>query len=259
MRSSACRGIPARNGSLLVVWVGVRLLQFSRVAVCVFSVLLAAASAQSPSLAVPTLRPNPARFAGEIEAFAKQEPEKGGIVFTGSSSIRLWSRLKEDFAGLPVVNRGFGGSVANDLIVNFETVVARHEPKMIVTYTGGNDINENLTVQEAFEDYTKFLGMAHERFPEAKVILTSVKVCPQRVLQTARVHELNKLLQEWCANKPWVRYVDCTSYLCDAEDKPIASFFVADHIHLNQAGYAEWLAILLPVVKEEWDEVQSKQ
>ena len=44
--------------------------------------------------AEPSLRPNPARFAGEIAAFEKQEPEKGGIVFTGSSSIRLWSHLK---------------------------------------------------------------------------------------------------------------------------------------------------------------------
>jgi hypothetical protein len=38
-------------------------------------------------------------------------PPKGGIIFTGSSSIRMWTSLKEDFPGLPVLNRGFGGSM----------------------------------------------------------------------------------------------------------------------------------------------------
>ena len=51
----------------------------------------------STSLLADTPRPKPERFAKEIAAFAKQEPEKGGIVFTGSSSIRLWTKLKKDF------------------------------------------------------------------------------------------------------------------------------------------------------------------
>ncbi|MEI7464509.1 MAG: hypothetical protein WCJ87_04120 [Burkholderiales bacterium] len=98
-----------------------------------------------------------------MAVFAKQEPQKGGIVFTGSSSIREWDTLKEDFPGLPVLNRGFGGSVANDLIVHVDTVVLRHEPKVLVTYTGSNDLTARLTVQESFEDDTKFLDLVRER------------------------------------------------------------------------------------------------
>ena len=200
----------------------------------------------------PTPRPDPARLAGEIAAFEKREPVKGGIVFTGSSSIRLWSRLKEDFPGLPVVNQGFGGSVANDLIVYFDTVVARHEPKVIVAYTGSNDIDKQLTVDEAFGDYTRFLNMAHERFPETRVIVTSVKVAPVRAGEIPGVHALNDKLESWCGDKPWVRFLECTRYLEDQNGKPIESLFRADQLHLNPVGYAHWLIALDPVLREEW-------
>ncbi len=206
----------------------------------------------------PTPRPDPARFAGEIAAFAQQDADKGGIVFAGSSSIRLWPHLKEDFPGLPVLNRGFGGCVANDLVVYFDTVVARHEPKLLVTYAGGNDLNEKLTVDEAFADYTKFLNLTHERFPKTRVILTSVKIAPRRALEIPQVHKLNLRLQAWTNGKDWLRYIDATSYLADSQDQPIGAYFRDDNLHLNDAGYAKWQAILAPVLREEWEKVSTR-
>ncbi|GAA5131225.1 hypothetical protein JIN84_06475 [Luteolibacter yonseiensis] len=200
----------------------------------------------------PTPRPNPARFVGEITAFAKQPADTGGIVFTGSSSIRLWPRLNEDFPGLPIVNRGFGGSVANDLIVYFETVITRHAPKLVVVYTGGNDLHEKLSVDEALNDYTSFLKMVHDRFPQTRIILTSVKIAPSRDLEIPSVHALNVRLQAWCTDKNWLRYIDCTSYLADPQGQPMVSFYRDDRLHLSDAGYAQWKSILDPVLREEW-------
>ncbi len=208
----------------------------------------AACSNADPS----TPRPKPERFANEIAVFARQQPQKGGIVFTGSSSIREWDTLKEDFPGLPVLNRGFGGSVANDLIVHVDTVVLRHEPKVLVTYTGSNDLTANLTVQEAFEDYTKFLDLVRERSPKTRVVVTSVKIAIKHRSQIHEVHELNQKLAEWAHDKNWVRYVDTTSYLADAKGKPIRDYYADDLIHLSPAGYVRWKEILTPVLQEEW-------
>lgn len=204
----------------------------------------------------PTPRPDPARFAGEITAFANQEPEKGGIVFTGSSSIRLWTNLKEAFPGLPAINRGFGGCLSNDLVVYFDTVVGRHEPKLVVAYAGSNDIDKNLTVQETLDDYTKFLGMIHERFPKARVILNSVKIAPKRALQIPRVNELNQRLQAWSSGKDWLRFVDSSSYLTDAQGQPVPVYFGTDNLHLSAEGYSKWQTILDPVLREEWEKVK---
>jgi lysophospholipase L1-like esterase len=209
---------------------------------------LAVAVAETP-------RPNPARFVDEIGAFCKRSPETGGIVFAGSSSIRLWTKLKEDFPGLPVLNRGFGGAVSNDLIVYFETIVARHAPKLVVTYSGTNDLNLHLTVDESFADYVKFLTMVHERLPTTRVIVTSVKISQSRAMQIPQVHALNRCLETWCASHEWARYVDCTSYLADPQGMAIPEFFRDDRLHLSELGYAKWRAILEPVVREEWEKV----
>lgn len=214
--------------------------------------LCLSAAAAAALLHAETPRPKPERFAKDIQAFASQPAEKGGIVFTGSSSIRRWTTLKEDFPGLPVLNRGFGGSVANDLSVHAETVVFRHEPKILVTYTGSNDLNAKLSVQEAFEDYTKFLELVHQRLPATRVILTSVKISIRREAQIPQVRELNQRLEEWAKGRGWVRFLDCHSYLADADGRPVRAFFVDDLLHLSPAGYARWTEILLPVLREEW-------
>lgn len=199
-----------------------------------------------------TPRPDPQRFAKDIAAFAAQPAPTEGIVFTGSSSIRLWKTLKEDFPDLPVLNRGFGGSVANDLVVYFDTLVTRHQPKIIVTYTGSNDINAKLSVPECLEDYTKFLNLVHEKLPKTRVIITSVKIGEKRIAQIPQVHALNRELKAWTEGKDWIRYVDCTSYLADEKGLPIRAYYAKDLLHLSPEGYAKWTQILSPILHEEW-------
>lgn len=199
----------------------------------------------------PTPRPDPQIFANQIQAFKMRPAQKGGIVFTGSSSIRMWHHLKRDFPGLPVINHGFGGSVSNDLIVHFDTIVARNEPKLLVIYSG-NDLSKKLTVAEAFADYTGFLNLAHQQFPDIRVIVNSVKVARKRAAEIPRVHELNRRLETWASTRDWVRYLDSTSYLSDENGRPIPEYFRADELHLSAAGYAKWHQLLEPVVREEW-------
>ena len=223
----------------------------------IFRSLLVLASAACAACSLePTPRPHPGRFASQIASFAKKKPEKAGVVFTGSSSIRMWPHLKQDFPDLPVLNRGLGGCVANDLIVHFDTVVARNEPKLLVTYCGSNDLDDHLTVAEALEDYTKFLTMSHERFPKMRVLLNSVKIAPSRARDIPQVHRLNQGLQSWSSDKPWVRYLDSSSYLADSNGQPITTYFRADRLHLNDAGYAKWKELLEPVLREEWARVK---
>ncbi len=217
---------------------------------CLFvSVFALSLNAEQPK-ASP--RPDPARFAKAIAEFTTKEPEKGGIVFTGNSGITRWKTLKKDFPGLPVLNRGFGGSVANDLIIYADATILQHEPKLLVISTGGNDINGGLTVQETFDDYIKLLTMIHEKLPRTRAILCSLKISPKRFAKTGEFQAMNKKLEQWTAANDWARLVDCTSYLADEKGQPIRKYYVDDLLHLNPEGYAKWSAILRPVLEEEW-------
>ncbi len=203
-------------------------------------------------------RPDPARFAKDIAAFDAAEksepPARGGIVFTGSSSVRLWD-VKKAFPDLPVLNRGFGGSVANDLIVYAEKVVLRYQPKLLVVYTGSNDLHAKLPPQEALTDYTKFLTLVHEKLPQTRVVVSSVKVAPSRAAEMDAVRKLNELLEAWCQGKSWLRWVEATNYLVGGDGQPVEGLYRTDRLHLNDDGYAKWNARIGPVIREEWAKV----
>ena len=66
------------------------------------------------------------KWQNEIDAFDNlngDTPLQEGILFTGSSSIRLWKDLAKDFNNPKILNRGFGGSEIIDLIENFDQVI----------------------------------------------------------------------------------------------------------------------------------------
>src|SRR3954471_370058 len=76
------------------------------------------APATAPSTRPATTKPSGPPFPKEIEALEaadrKNPPAPGGVLFLGSSSIVKWKTLAQDFPGVPVVNRGFGGSTIPD-------------------------------------------------------------------------------------------------------------------------------------------------
>src|SRR6476659_6230466 len=66
-------------------------------------------------------------------------PKPGGVVFAGSSSIRLWD-LKKSFPEKEYVNVGFGGSEVRDSTHFAPRLITSYKPKAVVFYAGDNDI-----------------------------------------------------------------------------------------------------------------------
>src|SRR5438132_1081545 len=68
-----------------------------------------------------------AKWEPEIKAFEAEDktnpPPPGAILFVGSSSIRLWKTLTQDFREYHVINRGFGGSEIADAVAFAERIV----------------------------------------------------------------------------------------------------------------------------------------
>ena len=74
-------------------------------------------------------------------------------MFIGSSSIRLWTSLATDFPGMPVLNRGFGGSQLPEVTAYVDRIVTPYRPRQVIVYCGGNDIDGGRTAAEVLADY----------------------------------------------------------------------------------------------------------
>ena len=169
-----------------------------------------------------------------------------GIVFYGSSSIRLWKTLTNDFEGLPVINRGFGGSQIADCTRYFSRAVAPLRPRVIVFYAGDNDISEGKTPGKVFEDFQRFVHKVHWSLPETKIIFLSIKPSPARWHHEKSMLEANKLVEAFCRQNEKLHYVDIHFPMLDEKKNPKEELFAGDRLHLSPKGYELWTSLLKP-------------
>ncbi|MBD0294332.1 MAG: GDSL family lipase, partial [Flavisolibacter sp.] len=102
-----------------------------------------------------------------MEAISEREnlsydPE---TVFYGSSTIRLWDALYEDFKEYKPVNLAFGGSTLAACIWFFDRIVAPvANPQKIIVYAGDNDLGHGRHPEEACIFYQQFITRLREYF-----------------------------------------------------------------------------------------------
>ena len=72
---------------------------------------------------------------------------QGPILFAGSSTIELWN-LDESFPGLKTINKGVGGSQFSDSLRWEDRDVIAFKPRLVVGYSGDNDIAAGVTPQD---------------------------------------------------------------------------------------------------------------
>jgi lysophospholipase L1-like esterase len=195
----------------------------------------------------------PEQWAAEIAAFERADqasaPTPGGVVFVGSSSIRLWTNLAEDFPEARPVNRGFGGSQIADCVHYFDRLVGVHRPRLVVFYCGSNDLAAGKTPEEVAADFRAFCGRLHAAVPEARLIVNSIKLTPARWHLRERIAFANALLAAHCAADPRRVFLDLNPAVLTPEGAPREELYQPDRLHLNAAGYAVWRERLRPLVK----------
>src|SRR5829696_2444319 len=193
------------------------------------------------------------RSEAEIRAFEASDrvapPAPGGIVFYGSSSIRLWRSLASDFQGLPVVNRGFGGSTLPEAIHYLPRAVLPLRPRTIVLYEGDNDLTFGWGPGRIAPDYRTFVQMVRDSLPNTRVVFISLKPSPSRWHLVDQQREANRLVREIVARDTLQAFVDVFAPMLGANGRPRPELFVSDSLHMTPAGYAVWRAQVAPVLR----------
>lgn len=193
-----------------------------------------------------------APFATEIYNFFVQDevfaPTDCRTVFTGSSSIRFWFNLDDDFPGLNALNRGFGGSEIIHVIGYFDFLLTKHQPREIIFYAGENDLNAGASPADVAERFSVFMDMKTERLGDAPVYFLSIKPSFSRFAELDAQSEANTLIKSVAESRDDLIFVDVASPMMDGEvPKPI---FISDQLHMNLDGYAIWSETLRPLLAD---------
>lgn len=173
------------------------------------------------------------------------------LVFIGSSSIVYWETLKQDFKAYSVVKAGFGGSRLQDSIDYFDRIVKVHHPKLVVMFSGTNDINGE--ADTALADYvvdkvTEFHALVKKELPQTRFFYISLTPAPCRFHVVHEVIKANRLIKRLAKEKGFT-FIDLQSEFLD-KGKPIPALFVEDMLHMNAKGYKKWLTSIKPIIDQ---------
>jgi lysophospholipase L1-like esterase len=192
----------------------------------------------------------PATWEGEIRQFEEDDrraqPPAGAIIFTGSSSIRLWTTLARDMAPLTVLNRGFGGAQAHQVLAFAPRILLPYPPSAVVLYVGENDLEARTgkTPEHVFAEVAGLSDLLARELPQARLYLLAVKPSPARRRRWALARRFNALLAAFAQEDRRRCWVDEATPAFDARGHRRSDLYMADGLHLSPAGYALWARLL---------------
>ncbi len=211
------------------------------------------------------------RHEESILNFEAQPIVKGKILFYGSSSFTRWRtrydnpeledviRMKD--GSQAVVNHGFGGSTAEELLYFYPRAVVPWEPRALVLYAYGNDYRFGYGAEEAFPLLTRVMEYARTDFPGVKLFLCNVRPTPFELElpeDTRReIRAYNGLVAEYSAAHDDVTLVDhylCRGFFEAGRACELAAvrrdIFIEDKLHMNPAGYEIYARFFKEILKD---------
>lgn len=185
-----------------------------------------------------------------LEKKAAADPvKKRSIVFTGSSSIRLWEGLPTYFPGKKIINHGFGGSQTDEVVHFADRLVTPYKPKQVVIYVGDNDLASGKSPEKVFADFRQLFTRIRESRPKATITFISIKPSPSRKQYYAAIQKTNAYIKDFLENQKKAAFVDIYTPMLGQNGKPKPELFRPDSLHMTQAGYDIWGQVLKPYLR----------
>jgi lysophospholipase L1-like esterase len=199
------------------------------------------------------LAQDPERWEETIRQFEQQDrqnpPPKNAVLFAGSSSIRMWESLQDDFPDVTTINRGFGGSQMSDLNHYIDRIVLPYEPSMIFVYEGDNDIAAGKSPEEVRADFRTFVERIHSKMPDTPIGFIAIKPSTARLDMVNEMRRANELIKVYTLWKSNLEFIDIFSAMLGPDGYPREELLLDDGLHMTGAGYEVWTKIITPYIQ----------
>jgi len=192
------------------------------------------------------------RFAEEIMAFKKQDsvqkPPAGAIVFTGSSSFRMWENIQSDFPGYTIINRAFGGSTLPEVIHYAKDVILPYKPRQVIIYCGDNDLasSETVTADMVVKRFQTLFYLVRKALPKTTISFVSIKPSPSREHLLPKMKLANASIKRFLSTQKSTSFIDVFTPMLGKDKKPRPDIFLEDNLHMNRKGYLIWQKTIQP-------------
>ncbi|MCB0685538.1 MAG: hypothetical protein KDC53_03405 [Saprospiraceae bacterium] len=195
---------------------------------------------------------DPTRFADQIEQMKAMPPQskENLIIFTGSSSVRMWKDVASTFPEYNIVNRGFGGSQMSDLLYYVEDIVIKDMPCEVFIYEGDNDISAGKSTDAILQDTREVVEKIWAANPHTDIVLISPKPSVARWNMRDKYLALNQELRKMAKDNSHLRFVDVWTPALDADGVVFQDIFLEDNLHMNAKGYAIWEKAVRPYLRK---------
>ena len=201
--------------------------------------------------------PEVTRWEQEIQKFEELDQHENypdnSIIFTGSSSIRLWETLEKDMTPYPVIQRGYGGARLSDFTVYAERILYPHKNSGIVLFIA-NDIagtENDKTPREVIRLFKNVVKTIRKKFPDTPVFWIGITPTERRWDVWPQIKEANNLIKNHCLKTRNLHFIDTEEFFLNEKGLPKTELFVADKLHLSVEGYKVWTTI----IKNELDRI----
>lgn len=186
------------------------------------------------------------KYENDIVAFERldktEKYDDNSILFVGSSSIRLWSTLKEDLAPYPVIQRGFGGSRTPDVVLYLKRIAYPHQFSAVVIFVA-NDIAgspNDLAPRETQKNYRQMVKTIRAKYKKQPIFIVEITPSQSRWKYWSKIQQTNALLKELCAKQKNLYFIETAQNFLNEKSEPRNELFRDDHLHLNRDGYLVW-------------------
>jgi lysophospholipase L1-like esterase len=181
-----------------------------------------------------------------LEQRLRESPPSAGLVaFYGSSSMRMWESLEDDFPDVGVLNLAFGGSTMAACAWFFERLVVPCHPRSIICYAGDNDLGDGSPPHEVVALFRKLLVKVEKHFPSIPFTMLSIKPSPARWNLADQIIFTNEAIRREVQSRDKGHFIDVYSAMLGSDGKPDDSLFLEDGLHVSPSGYRVWKRLLL--------------
>ena len=178
-----------------------------------------------------------ASLAGCIGQEEEEDEETSGWLFIGDSDIEGWDTAQY----MNSTNIGDGGSMCSDTLSSIDEVLEEYNPIHVVIVCGENDLSEERTVEETFEDFqaiiNEIIGSG------ASVTYMGTKPEPGTTELHAQYRDYDSFIQDFAVNlvtdtSAPLNVVDVYQGFEDIGNPD--SLYQEDQLHLSLEGYDYW-------------------